>query len=131
MASLGSEGELVKCVECSERGRKVVGFMGKRGWSELKDGMDENVSRDDAKVAGTEREVKMDVTDGNDAGVDGNGLSVGITVGGSEIQNSFNIDDDLVSGFPSDSSGLVETMVEETSCDWRSRQCGVPTCLWL
>ncbi|GAB2229456.1 hypothetical protein Droror1_Dr00023599 [Drosera rotundifolia] len=114
MASLGSEVELVKCVECSERGRKVVGVMGNRGWSESKDGMDENVSRDDAKVVGSEREVKMDVTDGNDAGVDGNGLSVGITVGGFEIENSFNIDDNLVSGFPSDSSGLVETMVEGT-----------------
>ncbi|KAL9274279.1 hypothetical protein AKJ16_DCAP23726 [Drosera capensis] len=115
MASSGSDRELVKCVECSERGRKVVGVMGKRGWSEPKDGMDENVSRDDdAKVVGTEREVKMDVSDGNDAGVDGNGMSVGILVGGSEIENSFNIDEDLVSGFPSDSSGNVETMVEGT-----------------
>ncbi|KAJ7979625.1 tRNA pseudouridine synthase family protein [Quillaja saponaria] len=29
MASLGSESELVKCLECSERGRKVVGLVGK------------------------------------------------------------------------------------------------------
>ncbi|PON60610.1 Pseudouridine synthase [Parasponia andersonii] len=32
MASLGSENELVKCLECSERGRKVVGVMGKRNY---------------------------------------------------------------------------------------------------
>ncbi|XP_057974323.1 uncharacterized protein LOC131162152 [Malania oleifera] len=31
LASLGSDGELVKCLECSERGRKVVGVMGRRG----------------------------------------------------------------------------------------------------
>ena len=32
MASLGSENELVKCLECSERGRKVAGLMGKRNY---------------------------------------------------------------------------------------------------
>ncbi|KAL0360472.1 UNVERIFIED_CONTAM: tRNA pseudouridine synthase 1 [Sesamum radiatum] len=31
LASLGSGNELVKCLECSERGRKVFGVMGKRG----------------------------------------------------------------------------------------------------
>ncbi|XP_073145643.1 uncharacterized protein [Henckelia pumila] len=35
LASLGSGNELVKCLECSERGRKVVGLMGKRN-SEFK-----------------------------------------------------------------------------------------------
>ncbi|KAK7279264.1 hypothetical protein RJT34_24311 [Clitoria ternatea] len=30
MASFGSENELVKCLECSERGRKVVGLVGNR-----------------------------------------------------------------------------------------------------
>ncbi|XP_042492932.1 tRNA pseudouridine synthase A [Macadamia integrifolia] len=30
LASLGSENELAKCLECSERGRKVVGVMGRR-----------------------------------------------------------------------------------------------------
>nr|GMD18506.1 tRNA pseudouridine synthase A, mitochondrial-like [Ipomoea batatas] len=30
LASLGSGNELVKCLECSERGRKVIGIMGKR-----------------------------------------------------------------------------------------------------
>ncbi|KAK1388599.1 tRNA pseudouridine synthase A [Heracleum sosnowskyi] len=32
LASLGSGGELVKCLECSERGRKVFGVMGKRNF---------------------------------------------------------------------------------------------------
>lgn len=32
LASLGSGNELVKCRECSERGRKIVGVMGKRGY---------------------------------------------------------------------------------------------------
>ncbi|XP_007010013.2 PREDICTED: tRNA pseudouridine synthase A, mitochondrial [Theobroma cacao] len=32
LASLGSGNELVKCLECSERGRKVAGVMGKRSF---------------------------------------------------------------------------------------------------
>lgn len=32
LASLGSGNELVKCFECSERGRKVAGLMGKRNY---------------------------------------------------------------------------------------------------
>ncbi|XP_051139300.1 uncharacterized protein LOC127257062 isoform X2 [Andrographis paniculata] len=32
LASVGSGKELVKCLECSERGRKVFGVMGKRWW---------------------------------------------------------------------------------------------------
>lgn len=32
LASLGSGNELVKCLECSERGRKVVGVMGRRNF---------------------------------------------------------------------------------------------------
>lgn len=32
LASVGSENELVKCVECSERGRKVYGVWGKRSF---------------------------------------------------------------------------------------------------
>lgn len=32
LASVGSGNELVKCLECSERGRKVVGIMGKRSF---------------------------------------------------------------------------------------------------
>ncbi|KAK4778550.1 hypothetical protein SAY86_006078 [Trapa natans] len=36
LASVGSESELVKCLECSERGRKVVGLMGRRCFSDPK-----------------------------------------------------------------------------------------------
>lgn len=32
LASMGSGNELVKCLECSERGRKVIGIMGKRNF---------------------------------------------------------------------------------------------------
>ncbi|KAK8629708.1 hypothetical protein V6N13_078539 [Hibiscus sabdariffa] len=35
MASVGSGNELVKCLECSERGRKVVGIMGKRSFESM------------------------------------------------------------------------------------------------
>ncbi|XP_073285875.1 uncharacterized protein [Primulina huaijiensis] len=47
LASLGSANELVKCLECSERGRKVAGLMGKRN-SEFK-----YVSEDAAVGSGT------------------------------------------------------------------------------
>ncbi|KAG9148006.1 hypothetical protein Leryth_003595 [Lithospermum erythrorhizon] len=36
VASLGSGNDLVKCLECSERGRKVFGVMGKRAFDDLK-----------------------------------------------------------------------------------------------
>ncbi|MBA0694890.1 hypothetical protein Goari_005154, partial [Gossypium aridum] len=36
LSSLGSGNELVKCLECSERGRKVIGVMGKRSSFEPK-----------------------------------------------------------------------------------------------
>lgn len=52
MASLGSENELVKCLECSERGRKVAGLMGKRNYelrgASFESGISSNGS--DAKV---------------------------------------------------------------------------------
>lgn len=60
MASVGSENELVKCAECSERGRKVVGLMGRQS----------RVSKE---------EVRGDVGVGNGGGVEkveiGNGES--------------------------------------------------------
>ncbi|KAG6776635.1 hypothetical protein NC652_014964 [Populus alba x Populus x berolinensis] len=37
LASLGSGSELVKCLQCSERGRKVVGAVGKRGFESKSD----------------------------------------------------------------------------------------------
>lgn len=44
MASLGSGNELVKCLECSERGRKVIGVMGKRTYQLGLPSNDENAS---------------------------------------------------------------------------------------
>ncbi|GAB2271465.1 hypothetical protein Dimus_006303 [Dionaea muscipula] len=45
LASLGSENELVKCLECSERGRKVIGLMGKRIFSDASPtGVNDSVS---------------------------------------------------------------------------------------
>ncbi|PIA32866.1 hypothetical protein AQUCO_04300063v1 [Aquilegia coerulea] len=43
LASLGSENELVKCLECSERGRKVAGAMGKHNNNAWK--VDDNESK--------------------------------------------------------------------------------------
>ncbi|KAE8708995.1 putative pentatricopeptide repeat-containing protein [Hibiscus syriacus] len=75
MASLGSGNELVKCLECSERGRKVIGIMGKRS-PESKStlvqfgissnsGDAENVVKEDNLIS----ELKEEVTEVDDSGV--------------------------------------------------------------
>ncbi|XAR64239.1 tRNA pseudouridine(38-40) synthase [Bertholletia excelsa] len=59
MASLGSDNELVKCLECSERGRKVVGLMGKRNFELNSDGS--NASNSEVEV-GTESAISINGT---------------------------------------------------------------------
>jgi tRNA pseudouridine38-40 synthase len=44
LASLGSGNALVKCLECSERGRKVVGLMGKRNFEFKAESSDSGIS---------------------------------------------------------------------------------------
>ncbi|GER43543.1 unnamed protein product [Striga asiatica] len=62
LASVGSGNELVKCLECSERGRKVFGVMGKRsyeskGFSENAD-VGSGISSNDASALAEEKSVK-------------------------------------------------------------------------
>ncbi|GAV56693.1 PseudoU_synth_1 domain-containing protein [Cephalotus follicularis] len=64
LASLGSVTELVKCLECSERGRKVIGVMGKRNFennsvlaqlgisSNGRDAVIDSEDKEDVKVSG-------------------------------------------------------------------------------
>ncbi|PKI55168.1 hypothetical protein CRG98_024459 [Punica granatum] len=71
LASVGSGSELVKCVECSERGRKVVGLMGKRCFSDSKGSADArngngNVDSSESVVTGNEVHEVTDVRPGND-----------------------------------------------------------------
>ncbi|XP_030527293.2 tRNA pseudouridine synthase A [Rhodamnia argentea] len=86
VASLGSGNELVKCLECSERGRKVVGVMGKRNFelrgcvSEVNGCGEVTVDSNDAKVgsgitsndccAVTGIEVKEGIVDSLSNGID-------------------------------------------------------------
>ncbi|KAK8517096.1 hypothetical protein V6N13_092382 [Hibiscus sabdariffa] len=75
MASLGSGNELVKCLECSERGRKVIGVMGKRSFETkltvVQSGISsnsedaENATKEDNPIS----ELKEEVTEMNDSGV--------------------------------------------------------------
>uniref|UniRef100_A0A5B7C2N0 Pseudouridine synthase I TruA alpha/beta domain-containing protein n=1 Tax=Davidia involucrata TaxID=16924 RepID=A0A5B7C2N0_DAVIN len=58
LASLGSGIELVKCLECSERGRKVVGVMGKRS---LESKTDAKVISGDISVSHSETTVEADI----------------------------------------------------------------------
>lgn len=80
LASLGSANELVKCLECSERGRKVTGLMGKRN-SESK-----HVSEDATVGSGTSSnnaralsEQDIAASSGNDVNYSEKKLANGIT----------------------------------------------------
>lgn len=50
LASLGSGNELVKCLECSERGRKVVGVMGKRSFEKKSVTVQSSISSNNGAV---------------------------------------------------------------------------------
>jgi tRNA pseudouridine38-40 synthase len=53
MASMGSGSELAKCLECSERGRKVPGVMGREGKVPSPEGNDPSASMEEA-IAGVD-----------------------------------------------------------------------------
>ncbi|CAI9777923.1 unnamed protein product [Fraxinus pennsylvanica] len=63
LASLGSENELVKCLECSERGRKVFGVMGKRNFYSKSDfeavPVDSSITLDRSALFELENEEKV------------------------------------------------------------------------
>ncbi|CAO2834556.1 unnamed protein product [Amaranthus hypochondriacus] len=60
LASLGSENELVKCVGCSERGRKVIGVMGNRKCGNPSSSVHSDISSNSlsAMVKDSENEVE-------------------------------------------------------------------------
>ncbi|XP_021296028.1 tRNA pseudouridine synthase A, mitochondrial-like [Herrania umbratica] len=84
LASLGSGNELVKCLECSERGRKVAGVMGKRSFESKstivqsdvssKNGESGNVITEDNLASeleeATDSSVQNEVTDVDKANVE-------------------------------------------------------------
>ncbi|KAJ6736464.1 PSEUDOURIDYLATE SYNTHASE [Salix viminalis] len=61
LASLGSGSELVKCLECSERGRKVVGALGKRSF-ESKSDVSPTEIRSNDKDTTLKPEIKEEVS---------------------------------------------------------------------
>ncbi|KAJ6399677.1 hypothetical protein OIU77_020267 [Salix suchowensis] len=61
LASLGSGSELVKCLECSERGRKVVGALGKRSF-ESKSDVSPTEIRSNDKDTTLKAEIKEEVS---------------------------------------------------------------------
>ncbi|KAI4344262.1 hypothetical protein L6164_011509 [Bauhinia variegata] len=72
MASLGSDNEFVKCLECSERGRKVLGLFGKRnyqlGATDVEAGISSN--GDTQLTSGVREDVGVSLNEG-----DGNHLN--------------------------------------------------------
>ncbi|GMH12410.1 hypothetical protein Nepgr_014251 [Nepenthes gracilis] len=66
LASLGSVNELVKCSECSERGRKVVGLMGKRSF-EPKVDFSENVLQNNTGVVVSDCQVQSGISSNYEA----------------------------------------------------------------
>lgn len=58
-ASLGSDEEFVKCLECSDRGRKVGGLMGKRTYELRGESMEVGISSNTEETM-VESEIKVD-----------------------------------------------------------------------
>ncbi|KAF8022640.1 hypothetical protein BT93_F0222 [Corymbia citriodora subsp. variegata] len=76
-ASLGSGNELVKCLECSERGRKVVGVMGKRNF-ELSGYLGDVNGCEEATVGSDDARVESGITSNDCCAVMGNEGKEGI-----------------------------------------------------
>ncbi|XP_057751898.1 uncharacterized protein LOC130969958 [Arachis stenosperma] len=65
LASLGTGNELVKCLECSERGRKVVGLVGNAKHNLTQEAMDVDSFRKDDKVnAGLTEDIDVSLSKG-------------------------------------------------------------------
>lgn len=78
LASLGSGSELVKCVECSERGRKVFGVMGKRTFNPNADKGDDLDPELGKKIEG---EIGMCVVGGEEQRGEESGYTVDDAMG--------------------------------------------------
>ena len=64
LASVGSENELAKCLKCSERGRKVVGLMGRRSF-ESKASVDDSLDVEDK----SENIVQLGISSNDEAAI--------------------------------------------------------------
>ncbi|KAK6939028.1 Pseudouridine synthase I, TruA, alpha/beta domain [Dillenia turbinata] len=122
LASLGSGNELAKCLECSERGRKVVGLMGKRCFESKTwiNGSPENLNGEppeDAKVSIKTKESKLHGETVN-LGVSSNegnteiNIVTELNVNGKEVSNCEPVEE------PKDS---IETSVSELHCESMNR----------
>lgn len=110
-ASLGSGNELVKCLECSERGRKVVGVMGKRNF-ELRGHVSDSNGCEEATVDSVDAKVESGITSNDCCAFMGNEGKEGI------VDSSSNgIDDKSISDVIDkvDTSTMVDTVVSVDS----------------
>lgn len=82
LASLGSGNELVKCLECSERGRKVVGVIGKRNFDKKFVTVPSSISSNngDAIVNPKVEESSMVSKDWGDGNMTNSEVAVGTSV---------------------------------------------------
>lgn len=110
LASVGSENELVKCLECSERGRKVVGIMGKRSFEskvsvddrEDVEGESKNIvqlgipSNDEAAIVNSEVQEEIKATSNNN-NIDANN-SISETIKEEAAKLSSEVDAGIING---------------------------------
>ncbi|KAM7521273.1 hypothetical protein LguiB_020235 [Lonicera macranthoides] len=104
LASLGSDSELVKCLECSERGRKVAGVMGKRNFESTTTlsevvSVQSDISSNNATVL-----LQVDVKEGN---------SVSLVNGDHSTSISAAVEELVKEAAPSESQVLHSEMVIE------------------
>lgn len=83
LASLGSDSEYVKCFECSERGRKVIGVMGKRTYQLGVSAYTENAS---LKSNGRVDDTKSETMEADKTAVEAAGGIVGVENGDSNLE---------------------------------------------
>ncbi|KAK4429454.1 tRNA pseudouridine synthase 1 [Sesamum alatum] len=125
MASLGSGNELVKCLECSERGRKVFGVMGKRYAEnktvaeavEVGSGISSNSALGEEKVAANSSQNNET---GNNDSENNSNTDAGKTGAAQNVKtedSAVSVDSAILSN---NETGLVETKIVVTSSENRN-----------
>ncbi|KAF5200571.1 tRNA pseudouridine synthase [Thalictrum thalictroides] len=118
LASLGSENELVKCLDCSERGRKVAGAMGRHNNSEPKvDDNETKIEFESGVCLSNNGSVTMEENLDNgirveiESGVSFNNKGIVATVQEENLSNQIQVE--LESGVFSNNNAIVAMEVKE------------------
>ncbi|KAL2232161.1 tRNA pseudouridine synthase A, mitochondrial-like [Sesamum indicum] len=125
LASLGSGNELVKCLECSERGRKVFGVMGKRSaeWKTVAEAVEVGSGISSNSALGEEK-IAANSSQNNETGNNDSENNLKIDAGKTGAAKNDKTEDSAVSVDPAilsnNETGLVEKRIVVTSSENRN-----------